>query len=217
MKRLIIIIVVVSFTSILGYKLYNNQKNIYFTELPKNYEDFEKNLFPVFQKIKPEEKILLLNYSIRYMNSPKKITVKEAIDDEKSFENTSDGLMFFNKLKGKEINDARIKAINNSIFITYVDYVMNDNDNTINIIFSIKNKTSDIITLIEGDAIFTIGSDNFQTSVVFSPDAVGNDVTQITKVFKFSEFPNLKDFNQDSAFKMNVHKIVFNTGKVLNN
>lgn len=213
MKKIIFLIILTVLFGAGTYKYICVHNSIYNTTLPTSYENFEKDMIDVIIKLNPSEKKLLLNYSIRFKNFPKTITVKEAIDNERAFEKTDEATLFFSKLKEKEQKDSIVEEINNSAFVTFVDYTLNEN--SINIVFSLKNKTSQTITGISGESFFMIKSDKFVTTLQFNNVIPPNETIQVNRIFNFSEFPTLKDLSLNSIFKMTIKKIEFQNGNTL--
>lgn len=210
MKKKIFIIIFTILVALGSYKYIFAKNDIYNITLPKNYDNIEKNMINVMLKLSPEEKELLLNYTIRFKKSPTEITVKEAIDNERDFEKTDEATLFFSQLKEQEKKTSIITTINNSAFVTFVDYVLEDN--SITILFSLKNKTQETITNLSGESLFIINSDRFVTTLEFNNTIPPTETIQVTKKFNFSEFPNLKDLSNKSHFKMIIKHIQFQKG-----
>lgn len=215
MKKIIFLIILIILVGAGSYKYMLKNNSIYSSTLPKNYENFEKDMFNVLIKLKPVEKNLLLNYSIRFKKLPTEITVKEAIDNERDFEKTDEATLFFSKLKEQDKKNSIIEEINNSAFITFVDYVLEEN--SITIVFSLKNKTQETITFLSGESLFIIDSDRFITTLEFNNVIPPTETIQINRKFNFSEFPGLKDLTHNSTFKMTIKNIQFQNGNNLSN
>lgn len=207
MKRVIFFGILAILVGSLAYHYLSKHNSIYNAILPANYENFEKDMFTVLIKMKVEDKNLLLNYSLRFKKSPSQVSVKEAVDNERIFEKTNEGTVFFSKLKEEDKKNSILDEISDSAFVTFVDF--SSNEKSINIVFSIKNKSSYVITHIAGDTYFVIGTDKFSTVLDFNTNLPPTETTQIVKVFNFSEFPALKDMSKNSIFKMNIRQINF--------
>lgn len=215
MKKIIFLIILTILVGAGSYKYIFRNNSIYSTTLPKNYENFEKDMFNVLIKLNPVEKNLLLNYSIRFRKLPNEITVKEAIDNERDFEKTDEATLFFSKLKEQDKKNSIIEEINNSAFVTFVDYVLEEN--SITVVFSLKNKTQETITSLSGESLFIIDSDRFITTLEFNNVIPPTETIQINRKFNFSEFPALKDLSHNSTFKMTIKNIQFQNGTTLSN
>lgn len=212
MKKIIFFIILTILVGAGSYT-YLHSNGIYSTVLPANYENFEKDMFKVLLKLKEEDKNLLLNYSIRFRKMPTQITVKEAIENERIFEKTNEGTVFFSKLKEEDKKNALLEEVMNSAFVTFVDF--HKEENFINIVFSIKNKSPEAITQIIGDSYFEIETDKFSTTLDFSILIPATETVQVVKRFNFSEFPALKDLTNKSIFKLNIRQIQFSNGNKL--
>lgn len=215
MKKIFFLIIMVILLGVVtyGYAIHNN--SIYNVTLPNNFDNFEKDMFPVLLKLNPEEKQLLLNYVIRFKKKPIEITVKEAIENERSFEKTDEGTLFFSRLKEENLKQSIREEINESVFVTFVDFRLENN--SINVIFSLKNKSKENINFISGDSSFVIDSDRFFTRLEFNENVPANQTIQVIRKFNFSEFPALKDLKHNSNFKMIVKKIKFQSGRLVSN
>lgn len=213
MKKFIVLLIISILIGITSYKYYSKQNNVYNVSLPVSYDLFEKDMFNVLQKLNENEKTLLLNYALRFKKSPSTVTVKEAIENEKLFEKSDEGIVFFSKLKESNEKEELTGKINSSAFITFVDSKVSENN--IEIVFSIKNKTSKNITKITGLGNFIINNENFSTELEFSKILDGNSTNQIEKTFNFSEFPSMKEFNNTTEFKFNIESISFEDGSIL--
>lgn len=215
MKKIIFSIIISILLGFVTYTYSIHSNSIYNANLPKNFDNFEKDMFPVLIKLKQEEKNLLLNYSLRFKKHPVEITVKEAIDNERSFEKTDEGTLFFSHLKEEDLKNSIIEEINNSVFVTFVDFSLEYN--SINVIFSLKNKSKENIKFISGESSFDIDSDRFITTLEFNDFVPSNQTIQVIRKFNFSEFPALKDLKHNSNFKMVVKKVQFQNGNMLSN
>ena len=215
MKKLFVLTLIL--ISIIGsfatYRYFAKTSNIYSTSLPSNYDNFERDMFKVIVELKDEERDLLMNYSLRFRRSPSKITVREAIENEREFEKTNEGTIFFSQLKEKEEKQFLIDEVKGSVFITFVDFVVEPA--SINILFSIKNKSSETISYVSGDSYFSIGSDNFTTHLEFNTSIPPTATVQVMRKFNFSEFPALKDIKKSSSLRINIRQINFTNGESL--
>jgi len=210
MKKFVVLLIISIFSGVISYKYYLKQNNVYNVSLPSSYNLFEKNMFNVLQQLNEEEKKLLINYSLRLKNNPTQITVREAINDEKNFENSDEGIVFFSHLKEENLKNEIKEQINSSAFITFVDY--SKTDTAINITFSLKNKTTKVISKVIGTAIFNINNENFSTDMELSNQFDSSSTSSFEKSFNFSEFPSMKEFNHNSIFKMKISSIEFSDG-----
>lgn len=213
MKKFVFIFIFIFISSIGIYKYIAFNNNVYNVSLPSNYDNFEKEMFHILIELNDEEKSLLMNYALRFKQKPSQITVKEALNLERSFENTNEGTVFFSKLKDMEEKANLLEMVSNSAFVTFVDFeVVN---NSINIIFAIKNKSPVSINYISGDFYFIIAGEKFISNLEFTSSIPESQISQIVKSFNFSEFPALKDISKNSEFKMNVKQINFSNGNSL--
>ena len=210
MKKFVVLLIISIFSGVISYKYYLKQNNVYNVSLPSSYNLFEKNMFNVLQQLNEEEKKLLINYSLRLKNNPTQITVREAINDEKNFENSDEGIVFFSHLKEENLKNEIKEQINSSAFITFVDY--SKTDTAINITFSLKNKTTKVISKVIGTAIFNINNENFSTDMELSNQFDSSSTSSFEKSFNFSEFPSMKEFNHNSIFKIKISSIEFSDG-----
>lgn len=210
MKKMIILLITSIFIGLFSYKYYIKQNNVYNISLPSSYNSFEKDMFKVLQHLNEEEKSLLLNYSLRFKNNPNQITVKEALENEKSFEKSDEGIVFFSHLKEEELKNNILEQINSSAFITFVDYIKNETK--IKITFAIKNKTSKIISKVIGTATFNINGEIFSTNLELSSQFDASTTSSFEQSFSFSEFPSMKEFNNNSTLKMKISYIEFSDG-----
>lgn len=215
MKKILFFVIIILLLGVASYGYTIRNNSIYNTVLPQNFDNFEKDMFPVLIKLKEEEKNLLFNYIIRFKNNTNNITVKEAIENERSFEKTDEGTLFFSRLKEENLKKSVVEEINNSVFVTFVDFSLESN--SIDIIFSLKNKSKENIKLISGESSFTIDSDRFVTTLEFNDSVPSNQTVQVIRKFNFSEFPALKDLKHNSNFKMVVKKIQFQNGTIISN
>lgn len=218
MKKFLVFLILFVTLGVFSYKYYHKQTNVYNVSLPTSYDLFEKNMFDVLQKLDEEERNLLINYSLRFKKSPNQLTVREALENEKNFEKTEEGIVFFSKLKEENIKSETLEQINNSIFVTFVDYLKNDTN--IIIKFSIKNKTSKAISKVIGVATFNINNETFSTDLELNNKVDTNTFEPLStdfyeKTFSYSEFPSLKDLTKNSYFKMKISLIEFSDGTYL--
>lgn len=213
MKKIILFVIFSILIGSFAYKYVSKHNSVYNVLLPANYENFEKDMFNVLVKLTVEDKDLLLNYSLRFKKSPSTVSVKEAIESEKQFEKTNEGTVFFSKLKEEDKKNSLLEEVSESAFVTFVDFSINEK--SINIVFSIKNKSPYIITNISGDTYFGIGVEKFSTMLEFNTNVPATETIQVVKKFNFSEFPGLKDMSKNSMFTMNIRQINFNNGKSL--
>lgn len=213
MKKFVIFIILAISVGSSSYIYLHHNGGIYGMTLPATYENFEKDMFKALLKLKKEDKDLLLNYSIRFKKMPTQITVKEAIENERIFEKTNEGVVFFSRLKEEEKRFSLIEEVNTSAFITFVDF--SKQENSIDIIFSIKNKSAEAITQIIGDSSFEISNDKFSTTLEFNTMIPATETVQIVKKFNFSEFPALKELSNKSSFRLNIRQIHFASGSTL--
>lgn len=202
-NKKIIYLVIFILLSICSYLIYNYNTNIYNKTIPSTLSELVN--LSKSPEISISDKALILNYSQRFKNNIPPISLKELIDNEIMFEKSQEGAMFFNKIKEKEYLSKLKTELKSIVFITFVDFIKYED--SIDIVFSIKNKSSYAIKKINGDASFKINNLSFNTKIDFDKPLESADIIQVSKNFKYSEFPSLKDFEKNSEIVIDITSV----------